>query len=63
MFFIKFTNALTGIMMAYEVASGEELSEEQKEAAVEELVTTGELAVRPFHPMFPRNKFHRFHTL
>ena len=38
------TGALTGIMMAYEVASGEELSEEQKEAAVEELVTTGELA-------------------
>ena len=38
------TGALTGIMMAYEVASGEELSEEQKETAVEELVTTGELA-------------------
>lgn len=38
------TGALTGIMMAYEAASGEELSEEQKEAAVEELVTTGELA-------------------
>ena len=38
------TGALTGIMMAYEVASGEELSEEQKEAAVEELITTGELA-------------------
>lgn len=38
------TGALTGIMMAYEVASGEELSEEQKEVAVEELVTTGELA-------------------
>ena len=38
------TGALTGIMMAYEVASGEELSEEQKEAAVEELVATGELA-------------------
>ena len=38
------TGALTGIMMAYEVASGEELSEEQKEAATEELVTTGELA-------------------
>ena len=38
------TGALTGIMMAYEVASGDELSEEQKEAATEELVTTGELA-------------------
>ena len=36
------TGALTGIMMAYETASGEELSEEQKAAAVEELVTTGE---------------------
>ena len=38
------TGALTGIMMAYEAASGEELSEEQKEVAMEELVTTGELA-------------------
>ncbi len=38
------TGALTGIMMAYETASGEELSEEQKETATEELVTTGELA-------------------
>lgn len=38
------TGALTGIMMAYEAATGEVLSEEQKEAAVEELVTTGELA-------------------
>lgn len=38
------TGALTGIMMAYESASGEELSEEQKSAATEELVTTGELA-------------------
>lgn len=38
------TGALTGIMMAYEVASGEELSEEQKSVAMEELVTTGELA-------------------
>lgn len=38
------TGALTGIMMAYESASGEELSEEQKEAATEELVTTGDLA-------------------
>ncbi|MCI9228641.1 MAG: DUF1002 domain-containing protein [Dorea sp.] len=38
------TGALTGIMMAYEKASGKTLSEEQKAAATEELVTTGELA-------------------
>lgn len=38
------TGALTGIMMAYESASGEELEEDQKAAATEELVTTGELA-------------------
>ena len=38
------TGALTGIMMAYESACGEELNEEQKAAATEELVTTGELA-------------------
>lgn len=38
------TGALTGIMMAYETASGKELNEGQKEAAVEELVTTGEIA-------------------
>lgn len=38
------TGALTGIMMAYETASGQELNEGQKEAAVEELVTTGEIA-------------------
>lgn len=38
------TGALTGIMMAYESASGEDLSEEQKSTATEELVTTGELA-------------------
>lgn len=38
------TGALTGIMMAYETASGEELNEEQKAAATEELITTGELA-------------------
>lgn len=38
------TGALTGIMMAYESASGEALDEGQKEAATEELVTTGELA-------------------
>ena len=38
------TGALTGIMMAYETASGEELDEDQKATATEELVTTGELA-------------------
>ena len=38
------TGALTGIMMAYESASGEKLSEDQTAAATEELVTTGELA-------------------
>lgn len=38
------TGALTGIMMAYETASGETLDEGQKEAATKELVTTGELA-------------------
>lgn len=38
------TGALTGIMMAYETASGEELDEGQKAAATEELVTIGELA-------------------
>ncbi|MCO7120482.1 DUF1002 domain-containing protein [Ihubacter massiliensis] len=38
------TGALTGIMMAYETASGQDLNEGQKEAAVEELVTTGEIA-------------------
>lgn len=38
------TGALTGIMMAYETASGKELDEDQKAAATEELVTTGELA-------------------
>lgn len=38
------TGALTGIMMAYEKASGETLNEGQKEAATQELITTGELA-------------------
>ena len=38
------TGALTGIMMAYETASGEELDEDQKATATEELITTGELA-------------------
>ena len=43
-FEVSGTGALTGIMMAYEKASGETLSEEQKSAATEELVTTGALA-------------------
>lgn len=38
------TGALTGIMMAYEEASGESLDEGQKEAATEELVTTSDIA-------------------
>lgn len=38
------TGALTGIMMAYEKASGKELPEDQKETATQELVTTGDLA-------------------
>ena len=43
-FEVSGTGALTGIIMAYETASGENLDEGQKEAAMEELVTTGELA-------------------
>lgn len=43
-FEVSGTGALTGIIMAYETASGEELDEGQKEAAMEELVTTGDLA-------------------
>ena len=38
------TGALTGIMMAYETASGETLDDDQKETAMQELVITGELA-------------------
>lgn len=38
------TGALTGIMMAYEQSSGEELDEEKKELASEELITTGDLS-------------------
>lgn len=38
------TGALTGIMMAYEKASGTKLSEDQKETANQELVTTSDLA-------------------
>lgn len=42
-FKVSGTAALTGIMKAFEEATGEELSEEAKQAANEELVTTGEL--------------------
>lgn len=38
------TGALTGIIMAYEQASGEELDPQKKELATEELVITGQLA-------------------
>lgn len=43
-FEVSGTGALTGIIMAYEKASGEDLDEGQKEAAMEELVTTGNIA-------------------
>ncbi len=43
-FEVSGTGALTGIIMAYETASGEELDEGQKEAAMEELVTISDLA-------------------
>lgn len=42
-FQVSGTAALTGIMKAFEEATGEGLSEEAKQAANEELVTTGEL--------------------
>jgi len=42
-FDVSGTAALTGIMKAFEKATGEELSEEAKQTANEELVTTGEL--------------------
>lgn len=38
------TGALTGIMMAYEKATGTTLNDDQKAAATDELVTTGNLA-------------------
>lgn len=43
-FEVSGTGALTGIIMAYETASGENLDEGQKEAAMEELITTGNLS-------------------
>ncbi|HHT65913.1 MAG: DUF1002 domain-containing protein [Caldicoprobacterales bacterium] len=42
-FEVSGTAALTGIMKAFEEATGEELSEEAKQTANEEMVTTGEL--------------------
>lgn len=42
-FNVSGTAALTGIMKAFEEATGEELSEEAKKTANEEMVTTGEL--------------------
>lgn len=38
------SGALCGIMMAYEQSSGEQLDEDKKELATEELVTTGDLS-------------------
>ena len=38
------TGALTGIMMAYEKATGTTVNDDQKAAATDELVTTGDLA-------------------
>ncbi|MDD3403895.1 MAG: DUF1002 domain-containing protein [Hespellia sp.] len=43
-FQVSGTGALTGIMMAYETASGETLDEGKKQAATEELVLTGALS-------------------
>lgn len=43
-FEVSGTGALTGIIMAYEAASGDTLEEGKKEAAMEEMVLLGELA-------------------
>lgn len=43
-FAVSGTGALTGIMLAYEKASGKTLDEGQKEAATQELVTTTDLS-------------------
>lgn len=43
-FEVSGTGALTGILMAYETASGEKLDETKKEIATEEMVVTGDLA-------------------
>ena len=41
---ISGTGALTGVIMAYEEASGEKLAQSRKELATQELITTGTLA-------------------
>lgn len=43
-FEVSGTGALTGVIMAYETANDQNLDEGQKEAAMEELITTGNLA-------------------
>ena len=43
-FEVSGTGALTGIQMAYETASGEQLDETKKQLATEEMVVTGNLA-------------------
>lgn len=43
-FEVSGTGALTGVLMAYEQATGEALSEEKKDVATKELVTTGQVA-------------------
>lgn len=43
-FEVSGTGALTGIIMAYETASGDTLDAGKKEAAMEELITVGDLA-------------------
>ena len=43
-FEVSGTGALTGVLMAYEQASGQVLSEEKKDVATKEMVTTGQVA-------------------
>ena len=43
-FRVSGTGALTGVIMAYETASGETLDETKKEIATQELITTGTIA-------------------
>ncbi len=43
-FEVSGTGALTGIIMAYESASGQTLQEEKKDIATQELITTGQIA-------------------
>lgn len=42
-FEVSGTGALTGVMIAYEKSSGEELDEDKKELATEELIITGQI--------------------